>query len=301
MKSRNIISLVLVVGSPIGNQAFAGLTSRTAPRVTFVENVGKSHVILQMSSQSTTESFIQNELRGAAMRLHTREQAPREGEANSKQRPTYTPIHADYLSYLVDSQHVYKTMEEIVNTRSELTAFRSTGLERVVPLETDIAFMMSEYNLERPVVGKPGRDYVGELQKIESIPEFMCHYYNFYFAHTAGGRMIGKQMSSLLLNKKTLEFYKVCSKYPPKFSYHIPIVLISYHDVADHRLSSKILLQWDGDLNVIKDRVKDDIEKIAASWNKDERAECVAATASAFQGGGAINSYLSAGQSSRTA
>jgi heme oxygenase len=37
----------------------------------------------------------------------------------------------------------------------------------------------------------------------------MCHYYNFYFAHTAGGRMIGKQMSALLLDKKTLDFYKV--------------------------------------------------------------------------------------------
>ena len=29
-----------------------------------------------------------------------------------------------------------------------------------------------------------------------SPPAFMCHYYNHYFAHTAGGRMIGKAVSN---------------------------------------------------------------------------------------------------------
>ena len=91
----------------------------------------------------------------------------------------------------------------------ELGAFRDTGLERTQALEQDISFMVSEFGLERPAVGPPGRDYAEALRNVDSIPEFMCHYYNHYFAHTAGGRMIGKQMSSLLLNKKTLEFYKV--------------------------------------------------------------------------------------------
>lgn len=65
-------------------------------------------------------------------------------------------------------------------------------------------------------------------------------------------------MSSLLLDKKTLEFYK-----------------------------------WDGDLNKIKDAVKADIEDMAASWSKDERDECVAATPYTFRYAGAINKYLS--------
>lgn len=39
-------------------------------------------------------------------------------------------------------------------------------------------------------------------------PTFICHYYNFYFAHTAGGRMIGKKMSELLLDSATLKFYQ---------------------------------------------------------------------------------------------
>lgn len=28
-----------------------------------------------------------------------------------------------------------------------------------------------------------------------SLPGFMCHYYNHYFAHTAGGRMIGRKVA----------------------------------------------------------------------------------------------------------
>ena len=38
--------------------------------------------------------------------------------------------------------------------------------------------------------------------------QFLCHYYNLYFAHTAGGRMIGKSVSNALLDGKELEFYK---------------------------------------------------------------------------------------------
>lgn len=148
------------------------------------------------------------------MKLHTRSQAPKEGQAQEKKIEPYTPTRADYLRFLVDSQHVYKAFEDVVNERDELSVFRNTGLERVKPLETDIDFMMKEYDLDRPEVGKPGLDYAAEMRRLgkeRMIPEWMCHFYNFHFAHTAGGRMIGKQMSSLLLDKKTLEFYKVCT------------------------------------------------------------------------------------------
>jgi hypothetical protein len=165
----------------------------------------------QKTATTTVEpvSFIQTELRMAAMKLHTREQAPKEGVATSAPQKRYTPTRNDYLSFLVDSQHVFQTMEDIVNERDELVLLRNTGLERAIPLEIDIQFMISEYKLEKPNVGQYGKNYATLLRNINSIPEFMCHYYNFYFAHTAGGRMIGKQMSALLLDKKTLEFYKV--------------------------------------------------------------------------------------------
>jgi Heme oxygenase len=165
---------------------------------------------------STTEySFIQTELRGAAMKLHTRQQSPKEGGVDVKATTTpkepYRTTHDNYLSFLVDSQHVYQAMEDIVNQYTELLPFRNTGLERVLPLENDIQFMIEEYALVRPLVNTPGREYAELLHQVAatSIPAFVCHYYNHYFAHTAGGRMIGKQMSALLLDKKTLEFYKV--------------------------------------------------------------------------------------------
>ena len=155
--------------------------------------------------------FIATELRGAAMKLHTTRQAPKEGKVKAQEpQEKYVPTHDDYLHFLVDSQYVYQALEDIVNEKDELKQYRNTGLERTSCLETDIDFMMKEYNLARPEVGDFGKRYADEIRSITSIPEFMCHYYNFYFAHTAGGRMIGKQMASLLLEKKTLEFYKVC-------------------------------------------------------------------------------------------
>ena len=57
------------------------------------------------------------------------------------------------------------------------------------------------------------------------------------------------------------------------------------------------VLQWDGDLNKIKDKVKGDIEEIVAQWTREEKDRCVNETAGAFRRGGAVNSYLSGGQS----
>ena len=173
--------------------------------------------VMEKSSKPESYSFIDTELRGAAMRLHTRSQAPKEGEATEKPKPKepYVTTHEDYLKFLVDSQHVYKAFEETTIGLPALAPFCDTGLERVGPLEKDIEFMVQEFGLTRPSVGKYGEDYAQVIRDIaakgeEHVPEYICHFYNHYFAHTAGGRMIGKQMSALLLDKKTLEFYKVC-------------------------------------------------------------------------------------------
>lgn len=39
--------------------------------------------------------------------------------------------------------------------------------------------------------------YVQHIQRLaqEDPQAFICHYYNFYFAHTAGGRMIGSKVN----------------------------------------------------------------------------------------------------------
>jgi hypothetical protein len=120
------------------------------------------------------------------MKLHTRKQAPKEGEAApSPEKEPYTPTHQDYLRFLIDSQHVYQALEEVVNERPELEAFRDTGMERTKPLEEDIGFMCNEYGLKREEVGQPGKDYAKQIREMESVPELVCQYYNFYFAHTA--------------------------------------------------------------------------------------------------------------------
>lgn len=49
----------------------------------------------------------------------------------------------------------------------------------------------------------------------EDPAAFICHFYNFYFAHTAGGRMIGK---------------KVRSEPVPNLLRHVDVALV----LADH-------------------------------------------------------------------
>jgi heme oxygenase len=208
------------------------------------------------------------------MKLHTRSQSPKEGQAPEQTKEPYVPTHMDYLKFLVDSQCVYNAMETIVrlpHLQPQLQVFHSTGLERVQPLEEDIKYMMETYQLIRPIIGQAGRVYEAFLMDLVSdsknqsssvtIPRFICHYYNYYFAHTAGGRMIGKQMSALLLDKVTLKFY-----------------------------------QWEqGDVNVLKTVVKDNIENLAQTFTDEQKLACEEETANAFRYAGAINMYLSGG------
>ena len=173
--------------------------------------------LTEQQQQTEVSEFppILEELRDVAMKLHTREQSPREGKAEAPAKPDkpYVPTHGDYLQFLVDSKAVYDVLEDIVNSNEKLEAFRNTGIERTQELEKDIEWMCNKYDLQRPDVGIAGKRYAAELNDMvksdDDIPEFMCHYYNYYFAHLAGGRMIGKQMSKLLLDGVTLEFYKV--------------------------------------------------------------------------------------------
>lgn len=90
--------------------------------------------------------------------------------------------------------------------------FTNTGLERGAALEQDIAWMSSTFGIPRPETDPegPGATYASLLRTLASSdpPAFICHYYNIYFAHSAGGRMIGSKMSSMLLDGKALAFYE---------------------------------------------------------------------------------------------
>jgi len=237
-KSTLLLMLLLTSSTTVGVKAFGLTSSNTRKRSIPWNAMGFRHaqgrdiiaspVVVHMSATASTDAqpgqtetqapgFIETALRSAAMKLHTKEQAPREGQAESKPRAEpYVPTIEDYLRFLVDSKHVYEAFEEAVQCEKypELAVLWNTGLERTVPLESDIQQLVKEFDLVRPPVGQKGMEYANEIREMivggkGTVPEFICHYYNFYFAHTAGGRMIGKQMSALLLNNKTLEFYKV--------------------------------------------------------------------------------------------
>ena len=209
-------------------------------------------------------SFVQTELRAAAMKLHTRSQAPREGQA-PEPRPSpvgnWAPGREDYLRFLVDSRAVYSAMDAVVAGEAALERFRGTGLERVEALDRDIAWFESEYSIKCPPVGEAGLAYVAFLEGLcaeGNLPAFLCHYYNQYFAHTAGGRMIGAKMSTDLLDGAELAFY-----------------------------------QWPaGDVKDLLDAVRKSLDDVAAGWDREQKDACVAETPRSFQYSGSLLVYL---------
>lgn len=73
--------------------------------------------------------------------------------------------------------------------------FRNTGLERSAKLVKDLDWFKEQgYTIAEP--SAPGTSYAQYLEALsEKDPQaFICHFYNVYFAHSAGGRMIGRKV-----------------------------------------------------------------------------------------------------------
>lgn len=197
------------------------------------------------------------EMRFVAMKLHTRDQS-REGEKETEGQPLakWEPTVEGYLKFLVDSKLVYDTLENIVEKApfSEYAEFRNTGLERSESLAKDLEwFRQQGHAIPKP--SSPGVNYARYLEELaEKDPQaFICHFYNTYFAHTAGGRMIGRKVSEMILNKKELEFYK-----------------------------------WDGDVKQLLQNVKDKLNKVTESWTREEKNHCLEETEKSFKYSGDI-------------
>jgi heme oxygenase (biliverdin-producing, ferredoxin) len=205
-------------------------------------------------------SFVQDELKPYAMKLHTRDQA-KDGQQKAQTPFTkWEPTRANYLQFLQDSLKIYQTFDEINGKYDVLAPFRQTGLERQQALEEDIHWLLDyDKTLTRPTFSAYALDYAQVLQKMaqESIPKYICHYYNHYFAHTAGGRMIGAKMAEILLEKKVLKFY-----------------------------------QWEGDVKVLIDATKLKIDQLASTWTEEEKKDCMEQTMNTFQYGGLLLSPL---------
>lgn len=200
------------------------------------------------------------EMRQVAMKLHTREQAPKEGKAESKSPPrAFAPTREGYLQFLVESKVVYDTLETTIAEAAspQFTGFQNSGLERSEALAKDIAWMRDTYDLEvpEPKEDGPGIEYSRLLREFATNdpPAFICHYYNTYFAHTAGGRMIGNKVASMCLDSAELEFYK-----------------------------------YEGDLTQKLEAVRGEINSLAESWTAEQRQRCLDSTMDSFKYSGSI-------------
>lgn len=74
--------------------------------------------------------------------------------------------------------------------------FKNTGLERSANLDKDLEWFKEQgYTIPEP--SSPGLTYAQYLTDLsQNDPQaFICHFYNIYFAHSAGGRMIGKKVT----------------------------------------------------------------------------------------------------------
>ncbi|KAJ0091061.1 hypothetical protein Patl1_13091 [Pistacia atlantica] len=200
------------------------------------------------------------EMRFVAMKLHTRDQA-KEGEKEVKEpeeRPVtkWEPSVDGYLRFLVDSKLVYDTLEGIIQEAPIpiYAEFRNTGLERSEKLEKDLEWFKEQgYTIPEP--SSPGITYAQYLKELsEKDPQaFICHFYNIYFAHSAGGRMIGKKVAEKILDNKELEFYK-----------------------------------WDGELSQLLQNVRDKLNKVAESWTREQKNHCLDETEKSFKHSGEI-------------
>lgn len=155
------------------------------------------------------------EMRVVAMKLHTKDQAPREGKQEQSALPitAWYPSKPSFMQFLVDSRHVYHFFETELTPQSTshpiFSRFVNVGLERLDALDKDIAYL-NGLDVDTPPPTQAATRYVLYLRRIvDDKPEcVLCHWYNYYFAHFAGGRMIGRLMQERLFDNKQLEFYE---------------------------------------------------------------------------------------------
>eukprot|EP00877_Chromochloris_zofingiensis_P007725 jgi/Chrzof1/3205/Cz12g15230.t1_HO[v5.2] len=221
------------------------------------------HVAAHGHATATTESKKQGfvgEMRKVAMKLHTRDQAPKEGgkEASKTPMSAWQPTREGYAQFLAESQAVYNAFEDIIQKAAytEYAQFQNTGLERSAALQQDLHWFKDTYNIT-PTLQQdgPGMTYVQHIQRLaqEDPQAFICHYYNFYFAHTAGGRMIGSKVAGMILDGQQLKFY-----------------------------------QWDGDVSTLLDNVRNKINVLAESWTPEQKTHCLRETEDTFKWSGGL-------------
>ncbi|KAE8038156.1 hypothetical protein FH972_010692 [Carpinus fangiana] len=201
---------------------------------------------------------ITEEMRFVAMRLRNANNQDSSSEDDKEEEAnddvggvTWQPIMDGFLKYLVDSKLVFNTVERIVDESSHVAYayFRKTGLERSEGLGKDLEWL-SQQGFVIPEPGNPGVSYAKYLEGLaeKSAPLFLCHFYNIYFAHVAGGQVIARQASGKLLEGRELEFYR-----------------------------------WEGDVPELMKDVREKLNMLGEYWIRDEKNKCLKEATKSFR------------------
>ena len=132
------------------------------------------------TTEGTTKkeySFVNEDLRTYAMRFHTKDQAPREGQQKAEIPFTaWEPTRLNYVQFLVDSLLVYETLESLVLEIPALSPFTATGLERSAALKEDLKWMVNfDSSIVVPQCGPNGIKYSAFLKKVtRTLSSTLC-------------------------------------------------------------------------------------------------------------------------------
>ncbi|XP_062109315.1 probable inactive heme oxygenase 2, chloroplastic [Humulus lupulus] len=164
---------------------------------------------------------------------------------------TWKPSMEGFLKYLVDSQLVFSIVERIVDESEDVaySYFRKTGLERSEAILKDLEWLRQKGMVipEPTNVGVSYGKYLEELAE-KSAPMFLCHFYNIYFSHIAGGQVIAKQVSENLLEGVELEFYR-----------------------------------WEGEVPELLKGVREKLNTLGEHWSRDVKNKCLREASKSFK------------------
>ncbi|KAK4387550.1 putative inactive heme oxygenase 2, chloroplastic [Sesamum angolense] len=199
-------------------------------------------------------------------------------EDNTEDSETWRPSMEGFLKYLVDSELVFSTVERIVDESSDVSYvyFRKTGLERSDCISRDLKWLSEQGNVI-PEPSNPGITYVQYLEELaeKTPPLFLCHFYNIYFSHIAGGQVIAKQDNCtgfcIVVQKPCLRFSSAC---------YIGFAICLKEAIRRKRTG---VLPMGGRCRRVVERVREKLNALGEHWSRDEKNKCLREATKAFR------------------
>ncbi|KAI3864859.1 hypothetical protein MKX03_023135 [Papaver bracteatum] len=158
-----------------------------------------------------------------------------------------------FLIFLQTREREEEREREREEEEKENAELRNTGLERSGALAKDLEWFTEEMGIQIPPPTTAGIAYASYLEEVamKNPKAIFCHFYDIYFGLAAGGRILGKrvQASEKILEKKELEFYK-----------------------------------WNnGELSELLQNAREKLNKVAQSWSREEKDQCLEETEISFK------------------